>query len=50
MAGVVLSESSEKPKKWLVDTCDCELDEDYEVVPTYNTAGAAGYAGLRYRF
>ena len=26
------------------------LDEDYEVVPTYNTAGAAGYAGLRYRF
>ncbi len=26
------------------------LDEDYEEVPTYNTAGQAVYAGLRYRF
>lgn len=26
------------------------LDEDYEEVPTYNTSGAAGYAGLRYTF
>ena len=26
------------------------LDEDYEEVPTYNTSGAAGYAGLRYSF
>ena len=26
------------------------LDEDYEEVPTYNTAERAAYAGLRYRF
>ena len=26
------------------------LDEDYEEVPTYNTSGAAAYAGLRYSF
>jgi vitamin B12 transporter len=26
------------------------LDEDYEEVPTYNTSGAAGYAGLRFAF
>jgi vitamin B12 transporter len=26
------------------------LDEDYEEVPTYNTAGTAAYAGLRYSF
>ena len=26
------------------------LDEDYEEIPTYNTSGAAGYAGLRYAF
>ena len=26
------------------------LDEDYEEIPTYNTSGAAGYAGLRYSF
>jgi vitamin B12 transporter len=26
------------------------LDEDYEEVPTYNTSGTAGYAGLRYSF
>ena len=26
------------------------LDEDYQEVPTYNTAGRAAYAGLRYRF
>jgi vitamin B12 transporter len=26
------------------------LDEDYEEVPTYNTSGAAGYAGVRYSF
>lgn len=26
------------------------LDEDYEEVPTYNTSGAATYAGLRYSF
>jgi vitamin B12 transporter len=26
------------------------FDEDYEEVPTYNTSGAAGYAGLRYAF
>jgi vitamin B12 transporter len=26
------------------------LDEDYEEVPTYNTSGAAGYAGVRYAF
>jgi vitamin B12 transporter len=26
------------------------LDEDYEEYPTYNTSGAAGYAGLRYSF
>lgn len=26
------------------------LDEDYEEVPTYNTAGRAAYAGVRYRF
>jgi vitamin B12 transporter len=26
------------------------LDEDYEEVPTYNTSGAAGYAGMRYSF
>jgi vitamin B12 transporter len=25
-------------------------DEDYQEVPNYNTPGAAGYAGLRYRF
>lgn len=25
-------------------------DEDYEEIPTYNTQGVAGYAGLRYRF
>ena len=26
------------------------LDEDYQEVPTYNTSGAAGYAGVRYSF
>ncbi len=26
------------------------LDEDYEEIPTYNTSGAAGYAGVRYTF
>jgi len=26
------------------------LDEDYEEVPTYNTAERAAYAGVRYRF
>ncbi len=26
------------------------LDEDYEEVPTYNTSGTAGYAGVRYSF
>ena len=26
------------------------FDEDYQEVPLYNTAGTAGYAGLRYRF
>jgi vitamin B12 transporter len=26
------------------------LDEDYQEVPAYNTAGAAAYAGLRYSF
>ncbi len=26
------------------------LDEDYEEVPTYNTSGAAAYAGVRYSF
>ncbi len=26
------------------------LDEDYQEVPTYNTSGAAGYAGVRYTF
>ena len=26
------------------------LDEDYEEIPTYNTSGAAAYAGLRYSF
>ncbi len=26
------------------------LDEDYQEVPTYNTSGIAGYAGLRYSF
>ena len=26
------------------------LDEDYQEVPTYNTSGAAAYAGLRYAF
>lgn len=26
------------------------LDEDYQEIPTYNTSGAAGYAGLRYSF
>ncbi len=26
------------------------LDEDYEEIPTYNTSGAAGYAGVRYSF
>lgn len=26
------------------------LDEDYQEVPTYNTSGAAGYAGVRYIF
>ncbi|TGD74693.1 TonB-dependent receptor [Mangrovimicrobium sediminis] len=26
------------------------LDEDYEEVPTYNTSGAAAYAGVRYTF
>lgn len=26
------------------------LDEDYEEVPAFNTAGRAAYAGLRYRF
>jgi len=25
-------------------------DEDYQEIPNYNTAGAAGYAGLRYTF
>ena len=25
-------------------------DEDYVEVPTYNTSGAAGYAGVRYSF
>jgi vitamin B12 transporter len=25
-------------------------DEDYAVIPEYNTPGAAGYAGFRYRF
>jgi vitamin B12 transporter len=25
-------------------------DENYEMVPTYNTPGAAGYTGLRYSF
>ncbi|CAA0101914.1 Vitamin B12 transporter BtuB [Halioglobus japonicus] len=25
-------------------------DEDYEVIPQYNTPGAAGYAGFRYQF
>ena len=26
------------------------LDEDYQQVPSYNTSGAAGYAGVRYSF
>ena len=26
------------------------FDEDYEEIPTYNTSGAAAYAGLRYAF
>ncbi len=26
------------------------LDEDYQEVPTYNTSGAAAYAGVRYEF
>ncbi len=26
------------------------LDEDYQEVPTYNTSGVAGYAGVRYSF
>ncbi len=26
------------------------LDEDYEEIPTYNTSGAAAYAGVRYTF
>jgi len=26
------------------------LDEDYQEVPTYNTSGTAGYAGVRYSF
>jgi vitamin B12 transporter len=26
------------------------LDEDYEEIPTYNTSGTAGYAGVRYSF
>ncbi|WP_279247016.1 hypothetical protein [Candidatus Litorirhabdus singularis] len=26
------------------------LDEDYEEVPTYNTTGTAGYAGVRWSF
>ena len=26
------------------------LDEDYEEVPTYNTSGIAGYAGVRFSF
>jgi vitamin B12 transporter len=26
------------------------LDEDYEEVPTYNTSGVAGYAGVRFSF
>ena len=26
------------------------MDEDYEEVPTYNTAGTAAYAGMRYSF
>jgi vitamin B12 transporter len=26
------------------------LDEDYQEIPTYNTSGAAGYAGVRYSF
>jgi vitamin B12 transporter len=26
------------------------LDEEYQEVPTYNTAGAAAYAGVRYEF
>jgi vitamin B12 transporter len=25
-------------------------DEDYQEIPDYNTPGAAGYAGVRYRF
>jgi vitamin B12 transporter len=25
-------------------------DEDYEEIPTYNTSGAAGYAGVRFSF
>jgi len=26
------------------------FDEDYEEIPTYNTSGTAGYAGVRYNF
>jgi vitamin B12 transporter len=38
------------PQLQLYGRLENALDEDYQEVPTYNTSGAAGYAGVRYSF
>jgi len=38
------------PRLQLYGRLENALDEDYQEVPTYNTPGRAGYAGLRYSF
>jgi vitamin B12 transporter len=38
------------PSLQLYGRLENALDEDYQEVPTYNTSGAAGHAGVRYSF
>ena len=38
------------PSLQLFGRVENALDEDYQEVPTYNTSGAAGYAGMKYIF
>ena len=38
------------PSLQLFGRLENALDEDYQEVPTYNTSGAAGYAGVKYTF
>jgi vitamin B12 transporter len=38
------------PSLQLFGRVENALDEDYQEIPTYNTSGAAGYAGVKYSF